>query len=35
MERGEHDIHADDTKFLAEDDRVDEEKEDESVKFWM
>ena len=35
VERGAHDIHADDTEFFAEEDRTDEEKEDGSEKFWM
>ena len=33
--RGEHDIHADDTNVVVEEDRTDEEKEDRSAKYWM
>ena len=35
MQRGEHDIHADDTEVVVEDDGTDEEKEDMSAKFLM
>ena len=35
MGRGAHDIHANDSEFLAEEDQTEEEKEDGSAKFWM
>ena len=35
MKRGEHDIHADDTEVVVEEDGTDEEKEDGTAKFWM
>ena len=35
MKRREHDIYEDDTKFLVDEDETDEEKEDETRKFWM
>ena len=31
----EHDIHANDTEFCVEEDGIDEDKEDESAKFWI
>ena len=35
VQRGEHDIHADDTEVVVEDNATDEEKEDRSAKFQM
>ena len=35
MKRGEHDIHANDTEVVEEEDGSDEEKQDGVAKFWM
>ena len=35
VKQGEHDIHADDTEVVEEDNRSDEEKQDGVAKFWM
>ena len=35
LKRGEHDIHADDTEVVEEEDKIDEEKQDGVAKFWM
>ena len=35
VKRGEHDIHADDTEVVEEEDGIDQEKQDGVAKFWM
>ena len=35
VKRGEHDIHADDTEVVEDEDGTDEKKQDGVAKFWM